>query len=84
MKLIFCSEIIKMMNSEMNQIAKNKDLDIYPESLRAEIDGLNEWIYNDINKVGHVFSIHTSEIKGCLHAQLGVDSSALKFWHGEE
>ena len=38
-----------MMNSEMNQFAKNKDLNIYPESLRAEIDGLNEWIYNDIN-----------------------------------
>ena len=43
------SEIVKMMNSEINEFAKNKDLDIYPEALRGEIDAMNEWIYKDIN-----------------------------------
>ena len=43
------SEIIKMMNSDMNEFAKNKDLDIYPEAFRGEIDAMNDWIYNDIN-----------------------------------
>ena len=32
------SEIIKMINSEMNNFAKNKDLDLFPEELRGEID----------------------------------------------
>ncbi len=43
------SEIIRMLNSEFNQWAKNPDLDLYPEPLRAEIDELNDRIYNSIN-----------------------------------
>ena len=43
------SEIIRMLTSEFNQWAKNPDLDLYPEPLRAEIDELNDRIYNSIN-----------------------------------
>ena len=43
------SEIIRMLNTEFNQWAKNPDLDLYPEPLRAEIDELNDRIYNSIN-----------------------------------
>lgn len=43
------SEIIRMLNSEFNQWARNPDLDLYPEPLRADIDRLNERIYASIN-----------------------------------
>ena len=43
------SEIIRMLNSEFNEFAGNPDLDLYPEPLRAEIDELNDRIYNSIN-----------------------------------
>jgi putative glutathione S-transferase len=43
------SEIIRMLNSEFNEWAKNPDLDLYPPSLRPEIDELNHRIFNSIN-----------------------------------
>ena len=43
------SEIIRMLNSEFNGIAKNPDLDLYPEAFRTEIDEVNSWIYPMIN-----------------------------------
>ncbi|CAK5275851.1 unnamed protein product [Mycena citricolor] len=45
------SEIIRMFNSAFNdQLPADKAaLDLYPEEHRAEIDGLNEWIYPEIN-----------------------------------
>ena len=42
------SEIIRMLNTEFNDFCSTKDqkeLDIYPEALRAKIEELNEWIY---------------------------------------
>ncbi|KAF3972250.1 hypothetical protein ACB098_07G048000 [Castanea mollissima] len=43
------SEIIRMFNTEFNDIAENTDLDLYPPHLQAQIDATNEWIYNGIN-----------------------------------
>ncbi|XP_065888740.1 glutathionyl-hydroquinone reductase YqjG-like [Dysidea avara] len=43
------AEIIRMLNTEFNGFSNKPDLDLYPEKLRNEIDGLNEWIYRDIN-----------------------------------
>ncbi|XP_065615786.1 uncharacterized protein LOC111986839 [Quercus suber] len=43
------SEIIRMFNTEFNGIAENTDLDLYPPHLQAQIDEINEWIYNGIN-----------------------------------
>jgi len=43
------SEIIRMLNSEFNEFAKNKDLDLYPEELSKEIDAVNAWVYPTFN-----------------------------------
>ncbi|KNA02974.1 hypothetical protein SOVF_213510 isoform A [Spinacia oleracea] len=43
------SEIVRMLNSEFNDIAENRDLDLYPVHLQTQIDEINEWIYDKIN-----------------------------------
>lgn len=43
------SEIIRMLNSEFNDIADNAVLDLYPQHLRKQIDEVNEWTYDTIN-----------------------------------
>jgi putative glutathione S-transferase len=42
------SEIIRMFNSEFRGIAGD-DVDLYPPALRTEIDGVNEFVYTNIN-----------------------------------
>lgn len=42
------SEIIRMFNSGFNHLTGNSD-DYYPETLRAQIDQINERIYNTVN-----------------------------------
>ena len=42
------SEIIRMFNSAFNQWG-NAEIDFYPEPLRAEIDEVNEIIYENVN-----------------------------------
>lgn len=43
------SDILRMFNASFNNLAKNPELDLYPENLRAKIDEVNEWVYNSIN-----------------------------------
>jgi glutathionyl-hydroquinone reductase len=43
------ADIIKMFNSEWDEWAGRADLDLYPEELRAEIDELDSWIYENVN-----------------------------------
>ncbi|KIL64123.1 hypothetical protein M378DRAFT_78766 [Amanita muscaria Koide BX008] len=45
------SEIIRIFNSAFNDLLPKEKaaLDFYPEHFRAEIDGLNAWIYDSIN-----------------------------------
>ncbi|KAL9375738.1 hypothetical protein Peur_032617 [Populus x canadensis] len=43
------SEIIRMFNTEFNDIAENAALDLYPSQLQAQIDETNEWVYDGIN-----------------------------------
>lgn len=38
-----------MFNSSFNKIAKNPDLNLYPEELSKEIDEVNSWVYPNIN-----------------------------------
>ena len=42
------ADIIRMLNSAFDAVGAN-DLDFYPEPLRAEIDALNERIYENLN-----------------------------------
>jgi putative glutathione S-transferase len=42
------SEIIRMLNSAFDAFG-NADLDLYPEALRAEIDAINQPVYEHIN-----------------------------------
>jgi len=43
------SEIIRELNARFQPLAKKKDLDLYPEAKRKEIDEMNEWTYHAIN-----------------------------------
>ncbi|KAG9447530.1 hypothetical protein H6P81_013658 [Aristolochia fimbriata] len=43
------AEIVRMLNSEFNDVAENADLDLYPLHLLAQIDEVNEWVYDSIN-----------------------------------
>lgn len=43
------SEMMRMFNTEFNKLAKNPDLDLYPEDLRDKIDEVNDWVYPNIN-----------------------------------
>ncbi|XP_020593195.1 uncharacterized protein LOC110033523 [Phalaenopsis equestris] len=43
------SEIIRMLNTEFNEMAENADMDLYPSHLRARIDDVNEWVFDAIN-----------------------------------
>ncbi len=42
------SEIIRMFNSAFDDYASS-DVDFYPESLRSEIDAINEIVYHNVN-----------------------------------
>ncbi|GAB4823936.1 hypothetical protein N2152v2_010982 [Parachlorella kessleri] len=43
------SDILRMFTSEFNDLAKNPELNLYPEHLRKQIDEVNEWVYPYIN-----------------------------------
>lgn len=43
------SELIVMLNNLFNSFAKYPDVDLYPESLREEIDQMAESFYNSVN-----------------------------------
>lgn len=43
------AEIIRMFNTEFNDIAENPNVDLYPPHLIAQINEVNDWTYNSIN-----------------------------------
>lgn len=43
------SGIIRMFNTEFQHLADNPGLDLYPGELRESIDGINSWVYEEIN-----------------------------------
>lgn len=64
------SEIIRIFNAEFNEFAKNPTLDLYPESLRKEIDELNDFIYfgynNGVYKAGFALTQEAHELNSKL------------------
>lgn len=43
------AEIIRMLNSEFNDFAKNPGFDLYPKALVSKIEEVNTWVYPTIN-----------------------------------
>jgi putative glutathione S-transferase len=43
------SEIIRMLNSELDEWATRRSVDFYPRALRAEIDAINANVYDNVN-----------------------------------
>ena len=43
------ADIIVMLNSAFDEFSSQPELDLYPESLRDEIDAINETIYENVN-----------------------------------
>jgi len=43
------AEIIRMLNSEFNEFAKNPSLDLYPSELASQIDSINSVVYDKVN-----------------------------------
>jgi putative glutathione S-transferase len=43
------ADVIRILNSSFDEFARNPQLDLYPEHLRAEIDSINEWVYATVN-----------------------------------
>ena len=45
------AEIVRMFNSAFDELLPpaTAQLDLYPGPLRAEIDALNEWVYDGVN-----------------------------------
>ncbi|WP_417878699.1 glutathione S-transferase family protein [Vibrio sp.] len=54
------SEILRMFNSEFNDVTGNTD-DYYPQELRSEIDQWNEFIYPNINNGVYKTGFATSQ-----------------------
>jgi putative glutathione S-transferase len=54
-------DIVRIFNSDFDDIAKNPELDLYPEHLRDEIDRLNERIYDTVNNGVYKTGFSTSQ-----------------------
>ena len=57
------SEIIRILNTAFNDLVdpEKAALNLYPEELKTEIDGVNEWIYDGVNS--ERLSNHSSPFK---------------------
>ena len=55
------SEIIRILNSEFNKLAKYPNRDFYPEKLRGKIDEINELVYHSINNGVYKCGFATSQ-----------------------
>lgn len=43
------ADIIQMFNTEFNHVAKNPQLDLYPQNYREQIDAINAKVYEHVN-----------------------------------
>lgn len=70
------SEIIRDFTQAFDSLleGKEKELDLYPEELRGEIDALNEWVYDGINNGVYKCGFATSQDAYNKAAKVLVDS----------
>lgn len=61
------SDIIRMFNESFNDIAGNTSLDFYPESLRPQIDEVNDWVYNELNNGVYKAGFATAQEECTIH-----------------
>lgn len=74
-------EIIRMFNTEFNEIAENAALDLYPPHLQAQINEVNEWIYDGINN--GVYKCGFAKKQGPYEEVLVYCAFCPLFWFGE-
>ncbi|KAH7838361.1 hypothetical protein Vadar_025431 [Vaccinium darrowii] len=73
-------EIIRMFNTEFNEIAENAGLDLYPPHLQAQINKVNEWIYDGIN-IG-VYKCGFAKKQGCYERDIRLFVTLIRFDEG--
>jgi glutathionyl-hydroquinone reductase len=54
------SEIIRMFNSEFDQVVNKSTPDLYPLELRSEIDEINDWVYSTVNSEIFILKVELS------------------------
>ena len=71
------SEIIRMFNSEFNSILppRYSKVDLYPETLRSDIDEVNTWTYDTINN--GVYKCGIAQNQSAYHAAVSALFSSL-------
>jgi len=62
------SDIMRIINSEFNEFAKNPDLDLYPKDTREVIDTVNSWVYSSLND--GVYNCGLAESQGAYEAAI--------------
>ena len=86
------ADIIRLFNSGLNEVAKNPDLDLYPDAYQSEIEDLNHYIYDSINNGVYKSGFATSQEayeKNVLALFAALDSieerlEAVKYLFGDE
>ena len=71
------SEILRMLSTCFNDFIKDKDqreLNLYPTELQADIDSINEWVYDSINN-----GVYKS---GFATSQKAYDENVVKLFEG--
>lgn len=60
------SEIIRMLNSEFNELAEVPSLNLYPTELASQIDKVNGWVYDMLNNGVYKAGFATAQSE-CTH-----------------
>lgn len=68
------SEIIRMLNTDFNEFAKNPELDLYPKAVRTQIDEVNDKIYHGYNNGVYKAGFATAQKAYEENAQLVYDT----------
>ena len=77
------SEIIRMFNSAFNHLLPQDKaaLDLYPERLRAEIDEVNDWVYDTVNSTLSLATVENARSQAhrrCVQVRVCVDAEGVR------